>query len=183
MVRKVSSDFVGQAGEYFVLGELSRQGWTAALPARNNRAYDIIAKRGEDHAAIRVKTKSPLSDAFQWQAKKKTGNIFLELSKHNDFCVLVDIPEQSSGGPTYYIVPTQVIECWLRTDFDKYIATPGINGPHAATNQRRIIHLDGCAEKIGCGYREKLAAYKGAWHLLEARKNGHGMGTIETARG
>jgi hypothetical protein len=80
------------------------------LPARNNRAYDIIAKRGDDSAAIRVKTKSPLSDAFQWQAKK-TGNIFLELSEREDFCILVDIPEQSGDTyPTYYVVPTHVIE-------------------------------------------------------------------------
>ncbi len=177
MIREVSADFIGQAGEYFVLGELSRQGWTAALPARNNRAFDILAKRGDVTAAIRVKTKSPLSDAFQWQAKKKTGNIFLDLSEHHDFCVLVDIPEQSGGGPIYYIVPTHTIECWLQEDFKKWLETPGAQGQQrAATNLRRIFHLDGRAEKIGCGYREKLAPYKGAWHLLDGPKgaqNGH----------
>jgi hypothetical protein len=40
------------AREFFVLAELTRRGWTAALTARNNRAYDILAKRGESFAAI-----------------------------------------------------------------------------------------------------------------------------------
>jgi len=61
------------------LAELTRRGWTAALTARNNRAYDSLAKRDVEFAAIRVKTKTALSDAFQWNAKPN-GEIFLELS-------------------------------------------------------------------------------------------------------
>src|SRR5258708_28629289 len=101
MPREVPSAFAGNAGEFFVLAELTRRGWTAALTARNNRAYDILAKRGDAFAGIRVKTKTSISTVFQWNAKAD-GQIFLELSQQNDFCILVDIPELA-GAPTYYI--------------------------------------------------------------------------------
>ena len=89
MTRIIPAAFAGNAGEFLVLAELTRRGWTAALTARNNRAYDILAKRGEEFAAIRVKTKTSAFTLFQWNAKPN-GDIFLEMTKNHDFCVLVD---------------------------------------------------------------------------------------------
>src|SRR5438132_9922637 len=51
MDRAIPSAFAGNAGEFFVLAELTRRGWTAALTARNNRAYDILGKRDDEFAA------------------------------------------------------------------------------------------------------------------------------------
>jgi hypothetical protein len=97
----VPGAFAGNAGEFFVLAELTRRGWTAALTARNNRAYDILAKRGDEFAGIRVKTKTSAFTLFQWNAKP-SGEIFLEISERIDFCALVDIPEEGSdASPTY----------------------------------------------------------------------------------
>jgi hypothetical protein len=38
MDKDIPSAFAGHAGEFFVLAELTRRGWTAGLTARNNRA-------------------------------------------------------------------------------------------------------------------------------------------------
>jgi hypothetical protein len=166
MERAIASAFAGNAGEFFALAELTRRGWTAALTARNNRAYDILAKRDDEFAAIRVKTKTPLSDAFQWNAKAN-GEIFLELTNKGDFCVLVDVSEDTNVGPTYYIVPTPLIDKWLKDDFHTWVTTPGAKGQQRAKdNTRRIVHLDGDATKVSCGYRQRLAIYKGAWETL-----------------
>jgi hypothetical protein len=100
LAREIPSAFAGNAGKFFVLAELTRRGWTAALTARNNRAYDILAKRGDDFAAIRVKTKTSAFDLFQWNVEL-TGDIFLEMTEECDFCALVDIPEQATIPPTY----------------------------------------------------------------------------------
>jgi hypothetical protein len=165
MPRAIPSGFVGNAGEFFVLAELTRRGWTAALTARNNRAYDILARRADEFAAIRVKTKSSVSTGFQWQAKPN-GDIFLDLTKEHDFCVLVDIPQDDQDGPTYYVVPTFVIDRWLKDDFDRWVTTPGAKGQQRARdNPRRIFHADD-KTGIGHGYTNKLARYKGAWHVL-----------------
>src|SRR5271155_3798202 len=136
MDRSVSSAFAGNAGEFFVLAELTRRGWTAALTARNNRAYDILAKRGDEFAAIRVKTKTSSFSLFQWNAKPN-GDIFLEMTQHRDFCVLVDIPEEGGASPAYYVAPTPLIEGWLREDFNKWVTTPGAKGQQRATDNKR----------------------------------------------
>ena len=107
LTREIPSSFFGNAGEFFVLAELTRRGWTAALTARNHRAYDILAKREDDFAAIRVKTKTSAFTLFQWNAKPN-GDIFLEMTQQDDFCVLVDIPEEEHASPSYFVVPTPV---------------------------------------------------------------------------
>jgi hypothetical protein len=163
MSRNMPSEFAGNAGEFFVLAELTRRGWTAALTARNNRAFDILATRGEAFASIRVKTKT--AGGFRWSAKPN-GDIFLEMSRKRDFCILVDIPA-GEESPTYYVVPTTVIDKWLKDDFRKWITTPGTKGQqHAEDNRRRIFHVDDRGEAIGHGYRKKLARYLSAWNLL-----------------
>jgi hypothetical protein len=141
-VRSVPAAFAGNAGEFFVLAELTRRGWTAALTARNNRAYDILAKRGDEFAAIRVKTKTSAFTLFQWNAKTN-GDIFLEMTQQHDFCLLVDIPEDRDASPIYYVVPTAVIDKWLRDDFHQWATTPGAKGQQRATdNSRRLFYVD-----------------------------------------
>jgi hypothetical protein len=166
MTRAVPSAFAGNAGEYFVLAELTRRGWIAALTARNNRAYDIIAKRGDEFAAIRVKTKTSAFTLFQWNAKPD-GRIFLEMTEQHDFCALVDIPEDGSKSPIYYVVPTPVVEKWLKDDFETWVSTPGAKGQQrAADNKRRLFYVDDDLKRLGHGYAQKLSLYKGAWSLL-----------------
>ncbi len=166
MNRAIPSAFAGNAGEFFVLAELTRRGWTAAPTARNNRAYDILAKRGNNFAGIRVKTKTSAFTLFQWNAKPD-GDIFLEMTEQRDFCVLVDIPEDWDAGPIYYVVPTPVIDKWLKDDFHTWVTTPGVRGQQRAEdNRRRIFYVDDDTGKLGHGYRQRLAPYKGGWKLL-----------------
>jgi hypothetical protein len=177
MDRSVSSAYAGNAGEFFVLAELTRRGWTAALTARNNRAYDILAKRGDEFAAIRVKTKTSSFTLFQWNAKPN-GDIFLEMTQQHDFCVLVDIPEAGDVSPAHYVVPTPVIDDWLREDFNEWVTTPGAKGQQrAADNKRRLFYVDEETEKLGHGYQSKLAPFKGAWNLLTLESARHKNGS------
>jgi hypothetical protein len=129
----------GNAGEFYVLAELSPRGWTAAQTPRNARAFDILARQGSRQVAIRVKTKTHVSTGFQWNAKKD-GAIFPEIGG-NDYCILVDIPEvtaDNSASPVYYIVPTEKLDRWLREDFDRWVNTPGpIKVQRSQDNTRR----------------------------------------------
>jgi len=168
MARETPSALAGNAGEFFVLAELTQRGWTAALTARNNRAHDILAKRGDEFAALRVKTKTSASAAFQWNAKGN-GDIFPEMSEHKDFCILVDIPEEGHASPTYYIVPTHLIDKWVRGDFTTWVTILGAKGQQRAKdNKRRIFHADDQKGRVGQGYLRRLRQYKGAWRLLDA---------------
>ncbi|MGH7014762.1 MAG: hypothetical protein ACREEL_11525 [Stellaceae bacterium] len=155
----------GNTGEYYVLAELSRHGWTAAQTARNARAYDVLARKGTRQVAIRVKTKTSDAHGFQWNAKAD-GTIFAEIGPH-DFCVLVDIPAHHAEFPKFYIVPTHLIDSWLRADFDKWLNTPGtIKVQHSADNKRRLFYVDD-DERTSHGYRIKLERYRANWDILE----------------
>ena len=63
--RVTPSAFAGNAGEFFVVAELTRRARQLPLTARNNRAYDILTKRDDEFAVIRVKTKTSAYRLFQ----------------------------------------------------------------------------------------------------------------------
>lgn len=155
----------GNTGEFYVLAHLSRLGWTAAQTARNSRAYDILARKGSHQIAVRVKTKTSDAHVFQWNAKAD-GTIFPEMSQQ-DFCVLVDIPASQDEFPTFYVVPTPIIDGWLRSDFDVWLGAPGkIKIQHSAENKRRLFYVDD-DEGIAHGYLKKLSPYRSNWKILE----------------
>ncbi|MGA8613373.1 MAG: hypothetical protein WB760_17060 [Xanthobacteraceae bacterium] len=153
----------GNTGEFYVLAELSRRDWIAAQTARNSRAYDVLARKGDRQVGLRVKTKT--SGGFQWNVKKN-GEIFLELGAA-DFCVLVEIPA-GEQYPLFYVVPTRTVRDWLTNDFKNWVETPGAKGQqHDRSTKRRIFHLDGDETKLGRGYRKKLSGFLGNWKLLD----------------
>jgi hypothetical protein len=48
----------GNAGEYFVMGELLRRGYDAQLADRNTKAYDILVGRAENAELRKVQVKT-----------------------------------------------------------------------------------------------------------------------------
>ena len=125
-----------------------------------------LGVKDECAVRIRVKTKTSVSDVFQWNAKK-TGQIFLDLLLHGDFCALVDIPEESSA-PIYYIVPSAIVNGWLLDDFKEWLNTPGAQGQQRSQeNTRRLFYVDE-RQRPAHGYKLKLHPYQNAWHLLES---------------
>jgi hypothetical protein len=48
----------GNAGEYFVMGELLRRGFDAQLADRNTKGYDVLVGRPDDRALRKVQVKT-----------------------------------------------------------------------------------------------------------------------------
>lgn len=65
---------IGNAGEYFVAGELERRGFTVAVPMSNVKDFDILAIDRETHKqiAIQVKTTGYKQKNGHYQRKTKT---------------------------------------------------------------------------------------------------------------
>lgn len=168
---RISSGLRGHAGEMYVSAELMRRGWLAAMTARGSRSFDILARRADTavFAAIRVKTgDSSRKGSFLWSAKKD-GTLFLDLSPHADFTVIVDLP--SLGSPTYYVLPTSVLCDHLSTQHAAWLAQPGAKGQQRSmTTTTRALWFDNQTEKIAHGYSLRFAEYREAWHLLDGNK-------------
>ncbi len=126
--KKGLGTLVGNAGEYFVMGELLRRECISALAPRNAPAFDILATRGGRTVRIRVKTRSAAkADKWQWTAKAD-WTIFPELGEaDDDFTVLVTLPEDTGERPAYYVVPTVLVDDrlrWRQVEFEKRGGSP-----------------------------------------------------------
>ena len=129
---------IGNAGEYFVTAELLKRGYIAALAPRNSHSFDILATNIAKTIKIRVKTKTGPYNVWQWSAKID-GIIFTNLEESDDFTVLVNLTDETKDME-YYVLPTKVLDEWLRKDFDDWVSTPGKHGqPHALDNPKRNL--------------------------------------------
>lgn len=140
-VKAGRGSLIGNAGEYYVVAELLKRGIVAALAPRNARAFDVLATNGDRTIRIRVKTKSHAYQIWQWSANAADGTIFPQLSKHGDFTVLVNLATDRRDL-AFYIVPTPLIDEWLRRDFENWLRTPGKKGQQrSAANRKRHLPM------------------------------------------
>lgn len=138
-IKSGGGTLIGNAGEHYVVAELLKRGWIAALAPRNAPAYDILATNGDKTVRVRVKTKSAEYDIWQWNAKKDNETIFLNPKPDGDFTVLVDLTPETREM-SYFIVPTMILLGWLNEGFQKWVKTPGKHGkPHNASNRKRHL--------------------------------------------
>ncbi|MCL4319306.1 MAG: hypothetical protein M1596_05400 [Firmicutes bacterium] len=158
-IKQGEGPMIGNAGEYAVMAELLKRGIVAGLTPRNTPGFDIIATANTHTANVRVKTKTEDTQGWQWNAHAKTREVFTHRRNDGDFVVLVDLG--NAGHPNrYFVVPTVVIDSWLKTDFDTWLASPGRdpNKPHSEDNLRRILRYN--------EYVARLHPYKEAWAIL-----------------
>ena len=160
MVGKIKSGLgtlIGNAGEYYVMAELLKRDWIAALAPRNAPDFDILVTNGEKTVKVRVKTKSEKYDIWQWSIKKD-GKIFRNITNLEDFSILVNLTLDHKEMD-YFIMPTHILNKILEDDFTEWVSTPGKGGrPHSPNNKKRHLpHLR---------YQEQLAMYENKWDIL-----------------
>ena len=136
---------IGNAGEYFVAGELERRGFTVAVPMSNVKDFDILAisRTTYKQLAIQVKT----TNKKDWILDKKNE----DLTGDNIFYVFVYL--NKLGTPEYHIVPSTYVASTIKRDYQNWISSPGKKGqPHKDIRIRRFFDKDN--------------TYLGRWDLL-----------------
>ena len=161
-IKAGEGSLIGNTGEYYVVAELLKRRIIAAQTPRNVIAFDILATNGNQTVKIRVKTKSAQYDHFQWNVKGD-GSIFRMLGKKDDYMVLVNL-KSGNERPDFFVVPTAIIDKWLRDDFDKWVSTPGAKG------QQRSRENKGRHLKYH-KYVDALKKYQDAWESMFISKN------------
>jgi hypothetical protein len=156
-IKSGEGTLIGNAGEYFVMAELLKRGVIAALAPRNAPGFDILATSPEKTVRIRVKTKTEEYTDWQWSVKKE-GSIFRHLQNEGDCTVLVNLTVETRDMD-YFILPTPVLDRWLKDDFDTWLASPGKKGRmHSRDNPKRNLSYS--------VYEERLREYRMKWELL-----------------
>lgn len=148
-MKKVNNVSVGNAGEYFVAGELERRGFSVAVPMSNVELFDILAidrDNIENQFAIQVKTNH--SNNAEWMLSEKNEKI----NEKNIFYVFVKLNDKDN--PSYHIVPSAIVAERIKEDHKKWLQTPGKNGkPHNDNKMRK--------------FKDVNNEYLDAWDLLK----------------
>lgn len=162
------STLIGAAGEHFVLCQLLRRGWIAALAPKGVPNADIIVTDidGNRQCAIQVKTRSRGSDKG-WHMGQKHEEI---VSQHLFYC-FVDLEEEATL-PIIYVIPSAIVAAVLKEAHQLWLDTPGRNGQaHNDTKMRRLLpdYLRGrelaadVSQRLGSGWMEQ---YRENWSIL-----------------
>lgn len=136
MVMKMNNINIGNAGEYFVAGELERRGFTVGVPMSNVKNYDLLCinKNGKQFA-LQVKTTS--DGRNKWILSRKNEKI----SAKNVFYVFVHL--HRLDNPAYYIVPSKYVADTIKTEHENWLKKTDKSGiPHKDNDIRTIIFED-----------------------------------------
>ncbi len=139
METKVSqSSLLGAAGEHYVMSELLRRGYIAALAPQGVPNVDIVVtdQTGKKLCSIQVKARRDIGSDGGWHMKAKHE---LMDSKHLFYC-FVDFGKSQSAAPKVYILPSMKVAEVLKVSHEKWRTTPGKNGqPHKDGPMRRLL--------------------------------------------
>jgi hypothetical protein len=132
------TSLTGVAGEHYVLSELLRQGYIAALAPTGVPNADIVVTNmeGSRLCSIQVKTRRGIGADGGWHMKAKHEN---PLGDRHFYC-FVDFQEPQKVRPLVYMIPAVVVARVLTEAHQKWLSTPGQKGqPHKDGPMRRLL--------------------------------------------
>lgn len=88
----------GNAGEYFVMGELLRRGFDAQLADRNTKEYDILVGRPTDKVLRKVQVKSVRSQPWYVKTTSYAGAFGDQLT------IFVLLGDETARKPVRYFI-------------------------------------------------------------------------------
>lgn len=149
---KVNNVSTGNAGEYFVAGELERHGFTVAVPMSNVKDFDILAINRQNYEQFAIQVKTTTYKQKRWTLSKKNE----ALEGDNIVYIFVSLNEMDT--PEYHIVPSAVVAERLRREHKEWLATPGKKGQRHNDNNIRI-------------FRDMNDEYLNRWDILNYIEN------------
>jgi hypothetical protein len=152
----------GNAGQFFVAGELCRRGYAAVVTLGNTPNTDVLCSNleGTKFVHIQVKTFVPGNQTCTVgvKAEKNYGENF--------FWVLTGIPKPGdSSGFEYYIIPSSVMAKNVLEGHQAWLSIKGKHGQEHKDNQIRIVVLPPGKSNTGWDVNE----YRERWDLLEEK--------------
>jgi len=113
---RLEHTLVGVAGEYFVAGELSVRGFTAAITLRNSRGIDIIATHPDGRGSVSIQVKTSSGKGAKWilgerdEVARGAGHVF----------VFVRLRGQGVR-PAFHVVPSSEVANFIETSHREWL--------------------------------------------------------------
>jgi hypothetical protein len=158
------SSLLGAAGEHYVMSQLLRRGFIAALAPAGVPLADIVVTDdvGQRACAIQVKTRRNLGSDGGWHMKAKHEQI----RGDSLFYCFVNFGNEVDDAPISFVIPSRVVADTLALSHRVWLSRPGRGGrPHKDGDMRRLLPSYAQLEMTthGPGWLEQ---YRSAWDLL-----------------
>ena len=111
----------GNAGEYFVAGELERHGFTVAVPMSNTKDFDILAINRKNFKQFAIQVKTTSYKQKLWTLSQKNEDLV------GDNIVYFFVSLNELDIPEYHIVPSKVVAKSVKESHQLWLETPGKN--------------------------------------------------------
>lgn len=150
---RTTYNITGVAGEYFVVAELSRRGWIAALTLKNTPNIDVIATTpdGLRSINIQVKTRS-IKNRQGWILNKKIETL---VPSKNSYIAFVDL-KGLEERPDFYLIPRNPFSRWIAQRHSHWLATPGRSGR---------VHVDNPIRGFDKSQFKHFEKYHNNWNI------------------
>ena len=165
------SSLLGAAGEYFVMSELLRRGYIAALAPAGVPNADIVVTdiEGARLCSIQVKTRRDIGADGGWHMKAKHEYI----ASDRLFYCFVDFGKSFADAPKVFVIPSVLVAKVLKESHHKWLSTPGAKGQARKDSVMRRLLPD--YERIfgsqGNPYPTGwLNEYRNAWSMLRLNR-------------
>lgn len=135
MAKKVGTQNVGNAGEYFIAHVLSAYGFTATITLGRAEKYDILAITPKDKTVkIQVKTSSGTSP--YWRMHEKHQKVF-----DDDFFFAFVLLNSMKKPAEYWIVPSRLVSNFIEDHYTVWMSKPGRKGQKHNPNPGRTFTI------------------------------------------
>ena len=127
----------GNAGEYFVAGELERHGLTCAVPMSNTKDFDILAINRESNRQYAIQVKTSSKKDKKWILNEESENL---IGKN---IIYVFVSLNGIDMPEYHIVPSKIVAEQVRNTHQQWLKKPRKDGDkHKDNNIRNFEDRD-----------------------------------------
>ena len=158
---------LGAAGEHFIMCELLRRGYIAALAPQGVPNTDIVVTDLTGHrlCTIQVKSRRDIGADGGWHMRPKHEDLVAEKL----FYCFVDFGKTPQDRPSVFVMPSAVVAEVLKASHRAWLSTPGAKGQQRKDNPVRRLVPD-----YTYAYRPNpnpypqgwMDRYRNAWHQL-----------------
>ncbi|MBQ6249099.1 MAG: hypothetical protein IJJ88_02700 [Oscillospiraceae bacterium] len=123
----------GNAGEYFVAGELERRGFTVAVPMSNVKDFDILAIDRNTYKQFAIQVKTTVHKQKKWTLSRNSETL------EADHIIYVFVSLNELDSPEYHVVPSRIVAQETRESHQSWLNTPGKQGQAHKDSSIRIF--------------------------------------------
>ena len=124
----------GNAGEFFVAGELARRGFTVALPTAKVENIDLLAMRPGSFRQLAIQVKTAAANKTVWPLSEKNETLIAS----NFFYVFVSL--NGLEPPHFHIVPSRKVANFISENNRRWLSHHKRNGePRKESTLRHFV--------------------------------------------